>query len=163
MNRICILIKKRCKKHIIRHKPLDEKHFRILDFYTNQWIHRDQGYWSKTLTMFFASLVVSVLPFFEPFELEAPNNIPQVLFPLFGIVLGVFSLFFSLSLADRISLIIDKIAIISNKFPRGLRWKDGVNNYQFISMKIAKKLPITMFSLLLVLDIFLILYSLGIF
>lgn len=111
--------------------------------------------------MFFASLIVSVLPFFEPFELSVPGNIPKLLFPLLGIVLSIFSLFFSISLAERVSLIGEKIEKICQKFPEGLRWQDGVNNYQFVSGRIIKKLSITIFSLLLALDIFLIIYSLG--
>ncbi len=141
---------------------INEQYFRILDFYTTQWIHRDQGYWTKTITMFFASLIVSVLPFFEPFELSVPNNIPKLLFPLLGIVLGTFSLFFSLSLAERVSLIGEKIEKICQNFPEGLRWRDGVDKYQFVSKnKIIKALSLTLFSLLLALDIFLIIYSLG--
>lgn len=153
----------KCKKLSDDGEIMNEQYFLILDFYTKQWIHRDNGYWTKTLTMFFATLIVSVLPFFEPFELRIPNEIPRVLFPLLGVVLGAFSLYFSLSLADRVSLIGNKIETICERFPKGLKWRDGVNNCKFVSTRIIKKLSVTMFSLLFALDLYLIVCSFSTF
>lgn len=147
------------KRHKKKQKSNYKKYLRILDFYTNQWYHREQGYWSKTVVMFFASLIVSVLPYFEPFQLKTPENIPQIVFPLIGIVLCILSMIFSLSLASRMSIVIDKVQTIANMFPAGLKWTDGKENYPFLSIKMAKYLSVTMFSLLIVLDIILVLYS----
>lgn len=157
---ICVIVKNKSKLvHKSIYKKNYEKYFRILDFYTNQWYHREKGYWSKTVTMFFASLIVSVLPYFEPFQLKTPGNIPRILFPVLGIILSGLSLIFSLALASRVNSINDKIQNIADKFPKGLKWKDCRKYYPFLSVKIAYLLPITMFLLLIVLDVLLIFYS----
>ncbi len=109
----------------------------LLNLYLAEWIQRDQITWSQIFKIFYAILIIILLPNLAlHFNLELPN-LPILIFRIIGLFLSFIFLYISLGYAMRLQAISDTYRDIIKKLPEEYQRK-SVKDIKFKNKFIGK-------------------------
>lgn len=142
------------EKTVVREENLgDEQVIALMGTYLSEWEHRDELMWSQVLKLFYATLIVIVLPNIAQYIGIDLQTIPCILFPVVGIVMAIAFLYIGLAYAVRLTassrtyenmmkLLGDKqyerVSILDkNEFPLGYLFKGPIAYVLVVTMFFA--------------------------
>ena len=76
---------------VLNKKASEEMHEKVLELYLQEWIHRDTTYIKHMYTFFWASIIVSLLPYVSFVSNSLADELPAWAFQVCGMILSVFS------------------------------------------------------------------------
>ena len=147
-NSCCSCCPKKQKK-IYKIKTTEEL-LSLMNIYYSEWQHRDSIMWKQIFTFFFASFIVTLLPFANIWDISLANVIPPLVFPIVGAALACIFLFISIGYARRFSRISDSYRKLIDYLPKDFR-REQLHKKEDISWRkrLAYIVPVVMFSALI--------------
>ena len=128
----------------------------LMSVYLDEWKHRDKILWSQVFKIFYAVLLVTILPNIASFlEISLPE-INKIFFPIAGTVMNVIFLYVGLGYAKRLEASADTyknvMKLLGDPKYQRVSVKD-IKGGEFFSIPLAKLIVITMFLALQLLAI----------
>ena len=95
----------------------------LIGIYLSEWEHRDSMFWKEIITYFFATLVVMLLPFMNPWAMTFPEELPTFLFPCIGLIMTIAFFIISNAYIVRMKLMNTVYQDLINMLPPAYRRK----------------------------------------
>ena len=78
----------------------------LMNVYLSEWTHRDELLWSQVFRYFYVTVVVIFLPNIAGFlGIILPEKLPNIIFPIAGLVLALVFLYVSIGYAKRLEAV----------------------------------------------------------
>lgn len=121
-----------------------EQHLRLMEVYLSEWQHRDSFLWTQTVHLFYATLIVIILPnAAQGLGIIVPS-ISCWIFPVVGFCMSIGFLYISIGLTFRLNAIGKTYQELINKLPE---------KYQRISVEKMKCGKLFNYPISIVLDV----------
>lgn len=136
----------------------------LMGIYLSEWEHRDTLLWSQVFKLFYANLIVIILPYQKIFDLSV-LPLDTIIYPIIGIIMSFIFMYIGIGYAYRLTASSDTYRKIMENFDESYRRYsiEDRNVYKFgwiFSLPMAFVLVITMFSALILLSIIMIIVTL---
>ncbi len=129
----------------------------LIHLYQEEWIYRDTMFWKHAFKLFYASLIVTLLPFLTETLNIKIMQISYTCYPIVGLIIAFVFLFFFLSDATRSKAAFDSYNKIMDQLPEHIKRrqiKDVGSKYEkFFSGRIGIVICCIMFAGLLILSL----------
>lgn len=89
----------------------------LLNIYLTEWIHRDQILWSQVFKLFYAILVVILLPNISSYLNITLPAVPTVFFRIFGLISSIIFFYISVGYLKRLEAIGNTYQKLINRLP----------------------------------------------
>lgn len=129
----------------------------LLNVYFSEWSHRDQFLWSKTFKLYYAILIIILLPNITNFLNIKLPPIPTITFRIIGLLFSFIFFYITFGYAIRFQAIADTYLSLINKLPIEYRRKN-IEEYKMgklFSLKLNYLLCFLLFLSLFILSIIL--------
>lgn len=136
-----------------------EEIINLMSVYLDEWKHRDLSFWTQTYRYFYATLIVILLPNIGSiFEIRLAFSVGDKIFPLVGIFMSIFFMYFSVVSGIKSTLASNAYRQLISYIPKDYREKCVAEQRhgKYYNIKMAIALPIFMFSVLIVISLILI-------
>ena len=136
----------------------------LMEIYLSEWEHRDTLLWSQVFKLFYANLIVIILPYQKIFDLSV-LPLDTIIYPIIGIIMSFIFMYIGIGYAYRLTASSDTYRKIMENFDESYR-RNSIEDrkvYKFgwiFSLPMAFVLVITMFSALILLSIIMIIVTL---
>lgn len=78
----------------------------LMNVYLSEWNHRDELLWSQVFRYFYVTVVAIFLPNIAGFlGIKLPDKLPNIIFPIAGLLLSVVFLYVSIGYAKRLEAV----------------------------------------------------------
>lgn len=129
----------------------------LMEIYLSEWEHRDTLLWSQVFKLFYANLIVIILPYQKIFDLSV-LPLDTRIYPIIGIIMSFIFMYIGVGYAYRLRASSQTYEKIMENFDESYRRKSikDRKEYRFgwiFSPPMAFILVITMFSALILLSI----------
>lgn len=107
------------KKTAHHHTPSSdyENVISLLNIYLTEWIHRDQILWAQVFKLFYAILIVILLPNVASYLNITLPAIPAIFFRVFGLISSIIFFYISVGYLKRLEAIGNTYQKLINKLP----------------------------------------------
>ena len=89
----------------------------LLNIYLTEWIHRDKILWSQVFKLFYAILIIILLPNISEYLKISLPSIPTILFRILGLLFSFVFLYICLGYLKRLEAIGNSYQNLINKLP----------------------------------------------
>lgn len=129
----------------------------LMGIYLSEWEHRDTLLWSQIFKLFYADLIVIILPYQKIFDLSV-LPLDKKIYPIIGIIMSFIFMYIGIGYAYRLTASSDTYRKVMKNLKKRYR-RNSIKNKRkyklgwFFSPPMAFVLVITMFSSLIILSI----------
>lgn len=128
----------------------------VMDVYRAEGEHRETILWRQNFKFFYASLITTFLPnLSQRFELGVLSGLPQIVFPICGLLLAFVFLFVSLGCIARLNMINNTYKKVIALLPKAFERESNANIKfcEFLTKPMALPVSIVMFVALLLVSL----------
>jgi len=162
MEKTCCKCCPKVKEEKFKIKTTDEL-LSLLNFYYTELTHRDKMFYTQIFTYFFACLIVMLLPFAQPLELDFDGKIPAYVLIGFGMVLSFAFLLISRAYVVRLEAIGNTCNNLMKMLPKKYQRISisSINSHKFYGLRMTSFITWVMFISLIVIGAILLVISYG--